>query len=215
MLDRGLPCLDCGYDLRGQSGDPVRCPECGVVNRLADLLVNDERIRRRLRRMETGPALCVASITLVGGWHLPLEFAAAIMHWPIWAWSVVYLCSAAAALGWIAGFSMFRSASRGCPRWFVALIAFHIYGLAVATICAFAFYFLTSMIYEWSGVPVSLLLYNLDMIANHFWIPIDTAAPFLATVLLIPWLRRRAKRAIEPLQRRVAVELVGELNSEE
>ncbi len=28
----GRPCEGCGYNLRGLTGDPVRCPECGLLN---------------------------------------------------------------------------------------------------------------------------------------------------------------------------------------
>ena len=35
--DRDLYCLQCGYNLRGLSGDPRRCPECGHMNPLGDI----------------------------------------------------------------------------------------------------------------------------------------------------------------------------------
>lgn len=31
-IDFDLPCLECDYNLRGLSGDPIRCPECGFRN---------------------------------------------------------------------------------------------------------------------------------------------------------------------------------------
>ena len=32
-----LKCFQCGYDLRGHTKYPVKCPECAFVNRLRDL----------------------------------------------------------------------------------------------------------------------------------------------------------------------------------
>lgn len=56
-----LYCLECGYNLRGQSGDPRRCSECGHHNSVEDLEVPAKLIRRALRQLESGAALCGAS----------------------------------------------------------------------------------------------------------------------------------------------------------
>lgn len=40
-----LKCLTCGYELRGQSGDIVRCPECGRQHNIANLVINEWRGR--------------------------------------------------------------------------------------------------------------------------------------------------------------------------
>lgn len=37
-IDFDLPCLTCGYNLRGLRGDPVCCPECGSNNSRLELL---------------------------------------------------------------------------------------------------------------------------------------------------------------------------------
>ena len=50
-LDRDLYCLTCGYNLRGLSGDPVRCPECGNLNPIGDVEIPAEIITKQLRRM--------------------------------------------------------------------------------------------------------------------------------------------------------------------
>ena len=41
-------CLNCGYNLRGLTGDPVRCPECGHSNPLAEAVLPAWAIRRAI-----------------------------------------------------------------------------------------------------------------------------------------------------------------------
>ena len=55
-----LYCLTCGYNLRGLSGDPVRCPECGELNDLGSVHIPANLIKRALLNMETAPTLCTA-----------------------------------------------------------------------------------------------------------------------------------------------------------
>ncbi len=47
-LDRDLYCLQCEYNLRGLSGDPVRCPECGRLNKRVELVNRFGTPERRL-----------------------------------------------------------------------------------------------------------------------------------------------------------------------
>ena len=57
-------CRECGYDLRGCAGDPVRCPECGTTSSLAGLMVAERRIVAALIQLEELPVLCVSCIIL-------------------------------------------------------------------------------------------------------------------------------------------------------
>jgi hypothetical protein len=61
-IEHDLFCLECGYNLRGLHGDPVRCPECGYDNPVGLLEVLAARITEHLRRMETSLVTCVASM---------------------------------------------------------------------------------------------------------------------------------------------------------
>lgn len=58
-LDRDVFCLQCGYNLRGLSGDPIRCPECGYNNDLGVASIPADLIRTTLHQMETYPTWCV------------------------------------------------------------------------------------------------------------------------------------------------------------
>ncbi len=53
-------CPQCGYNLRGLPGDPIRCPECGEASSLEGLAVPAPLIRAALRGMEHAPTRCVA-----------------------------------------------------------------------------------------------------------------------------------------------------------
>ena len=63
-IDTDLYCVECGYNLRGLSGDPVRCPECGYHNPLGDVKIPAEIITRQLREMESPLATCALSALL-------------------------------------------------------------------------------------------------------------------------------------------------------
>src|SRR5262245_4320370 len=67
-------CLSCGYNLRGLSGDPCRCPECAHLNPIGDLLVPAGVISRYLRALETWPAVGAGAALLglpaLAGWIL-------------------------------------------------------------------------------------------------------------------------------------------------
>ncbi len=59
-----LRCLRCDYDLRGHSGDPLRCPECGTPNTRADLHIAASFTDADLSRFETP---CTVSIVWLAG----------------------------------------------------------------------------------------------------------------------------------------------------
>ncbi len=63
--DRDLYCLQCGYNLRGLSGDPRRCPECGHLNPMGELELPAALITRQLRDMESSLSLSVAGVLVL------------------------------------------------------------------------------------------------------------------------------------------------------
>jgi hypothetical protein len=57
-----LYCLDCGYNLRGLSGDPRRCPECGSPNPIGLTEIPKHLIKRQLRLMDLQTLLMPLSL---------------------------------------------------------------------------------------------------------------------------------------------------------
>ena len=53
-----LYCPNCEYNLRGLSGDPVRCPECGKASMRKELDYAPRMVERRTRKMENSGAVC-------------------------------------------------------------------------------------------------------------------------------------------------------------
>jgi hypothetical protein len=68
--DRDLYCLQCGYNLRGLSGDPRRCPECGHLNSIAEMEVEAEPIRTLVRKLEGTLTACVLAVIAVVGFSI-------------------------------------------------------------------------------------------------------------------------------------------------
>jgi arginyl-tRNA synthetase len=67
-IDADLYCLECGYNLRGLFGDPIRCPECGTRNALAELRGMDPEAQRRHWALQTALDLSFLGLLLfVGG----------------------------------------------------------------------------------------------------------------------------------------------------
>jgi hypothetical protein len=64
-LDIDLYCLNCGYNLRGLSGNPIRCPECFHENARADLHCPPAEVQRRVRRMHRWADFCVLVAFLI------------------------------------------------------------------------------------------------------------------------------------------------------
>ncbi len=64
-----LHCLRCEYDLRGHKGDPLRCPECGTLNTLADLYIAANFTEADFHRSETWSTISVIWLAglLAGG----------------------------------------------------------------------------------------------------------------------------------------------------
>ncbi|MFO0973228.1 MAG: zinc ribbon domain-containing protein [Phycisphaerae bacterium] len=62
--DTDIYCLECGYNLRGLTGEPRRCPECGHLNPLGEAILPAALIRAQLDALESAPAAAVA-VTLL------------------------------------------------------------------------------------------------------------------------------------------------------
>ncbi|MCH8146459.1 MAG: hypothetical protein IH987_00475 [Planctomycetes bacterium] len=194
---RDMFCLNCGYNLRGHSGDPVRCPECGHTNQLADLEVPAELMVRALRRMETGAALCGATASALFYWLLPVL---AVMLFqlhpplPLYIWVFVFAAIVASVVFWIVGVFFFRASCGGKQGWFGALWRFNalvclVVGMSVSVIFLLWWGWLVVKA-SGPGIPVAEIIL------------VIVCAPGL--LLGTVWLYRRAKHMIRRLQRETA-----------
>ena len=128
-------CLDCSYNLRGHAGDPIRCPECGHVNRVEDLEVPAKLIRKALRRLESGAAICGASAATMLLWVFPLLIVMVnppMMRPPAFVWTFIAILGVAAMVLYVVGMIHFRR-SCGCKsRWLPALLWFTVLAWLIA-----------------------------------------------------------------------------------
>lgn len=187
-----LFCLQCGYNLRGLSGDPRRCPECGYLNPLGELALPAELIRKQLRQLEGGAAGCVAAVVvgLVALYLTLVNFACSVML-------LVF-----SPVAWFVSARVFRESCLGRPGWKDALWRYHVYALAIVIPL------LAVVLLIWSLpdlVPVNMRFAFRRKGAGLtalMWLPV-----FALVLIGGPWAQRRVRAIIEPLQRDVAVKL--------
>lgn len=195
--DDDLYCIGCGYNLRGLTGDPRRCPECGRENSLESLLLPAVAINRQLRRLESAPTWCFAAVLLVsvGLWltlgpsHRAVPFA-----------PLGFITVAAGLAIWLLSARAFAQSCLHCPQWKSALWHFHLYAVgifAAAHAALFGSCFFSINAFGGSGSPLRS----------------PTVAALLAIsawtlmIVVIQRLYRRLRRELAPLQRSVAVEM--------
>lgn len=204
-----LYCLECGYNLRGLSGDPRRCPECGHLNPMGYLELPAEIISAQLRRMETAPTVCVGAV-LFGGTLLSLlvfiivadggriaEEALACMGVP----------AAVAAVAWVVCAIRFRKSCMYKPGWEHALWRYHVHGLGLsgAVLCPLIV----------QGILLSKVSFR-TFNSMGFAVSLATTVFIGFAALTIigvagPRARRRLKQILTPLQREVAVAVAREV----
>ena len=194
--DRDLYCLHCGYNLRGLSGDPRRCPECFHLNPIDALLVPAAEIKRQIREMETGPAMCVFSVLLAGFATIWLVTAGVV------AFVFPFLPPGIAAWYW--GVWAFGRSCQWKSGWKGALARFHFYALVMIGIglglWAVCFVKGSEALDAMEGDPL-LILYALAAVGSLIVVGLVLYRPFR-------WMCRRATSDFEPLQRAVAIEII-------
>jgi hypothetical protein len=120
-LDIDLFCLNCGYNLRGLSGDPIRCPECFHESIRADLLCPPREVQRRVRKMHRCADCCVLVASLI---VLSLVSAAAARQLGCLACGAVAL-----PIIWALSAVAFKTASHSQPGWLRVLARISAYGV--------------------------------------------------------------------------------------
>lgn len=206
-IERDLYCLSCGYNLRGLSGDPVRCPECGSLNAVAELGVPAGIVSPRLRQLEK-----VASDVSVGVMAVvPLQ----LLFWGVVAGALArrlghlgcVAVTGALAFGmlalWLAGTLRFRRLCCAQPGWLAALLAYCGWALLqlVATFAA---------VFAW-GIAVATVLWR--PYANWAGVTAGIVLLVAAIALLaifVCWSNRRARARLSRLLRSFAITLIRE-----
>jgi hypothetical protein len=196
-----LYCLHCGYNLRGLSGDPRRCPECGEFSPLSELTLPAEVIAKQLRGLETWPTACVGLALLL---MLVLLISVPILIASGFSGNVVACCSPVLViLGayWLIGVQEFRSACMSKSGWSQVLFEYHLYGLGLCL-----------MVLVCAGLPLVLIAQTRG--PNSSWATVAGVViligGFSAVVVLAPRARRRCKAKMDVFQRDVAVKLAAE-----
>jgi len=119
-----LYCLTCGYNLRGLSGDLIRCPECGYMNQISDLKMSDQLLIADLGKMKLAPTVC-AFASLFSFISLLLILSDLIRSHAIDNSTLFF--ALISMIIWIAGMVRFHSYCLGKPGWINALAKHHLY----------------------------------------------------------------------------------------
>lgn len=148
--DVDLYCLQCGYNLRGLSGDPRRCPECGHLNPMGELTIPAALIREQLKRMETAPAFCLMSFIAMCGsgafwsYFAYVEPDADVRN--LFFYPLVF-----APIIWLIAAVRFRESCLARLGWRRALLKYHLYGVVYCGAILGSFYgagFIPSQLWE-------------------------------------------------------------------
>ena len=196
-------CSGCGYNLRGLTGDPKRCPECFHLNPISDLLVPAEAITRQLRKLEIAPVACVAAILMLAAGVT----AAILLGAPGGLCCLVAMLVPAPSV-WLLGADSFARSCRCSAGWRRALARFHVYGLL--------------MFAAGIGIPLLLLWIVVSYLRERWG---GDIGPAVVPALLVSGvsfavlyfvavrpLYHMAKSGFKGLQQQTAVEMARELH---
>jgi hypothetical protein len=187
-IDRDLHCPECEYNLRGLSGDPVQCPECGACIAVARLVPSPKLMEKRVRALESSGTIaffCASffMFALVAGVN-----AGEVC--PLFGCAVL-------ALLWVGAAVQFRRDCRRAPGWFEVFLKNHAYWAAifvpivvVGGACGFV---------GWRAVAA--LTDDNSLTALSVITGIVIGAAILIWIPLLPRLNRRREREINELAR--------------
>ncbi len=204
-LDHDLFCLKCAYNLRGLSGDPVRCPECGNLNPLGEAEIPAAMIATRLRQMETAPCTCVGAVlfgTPVVFFAGYIIFEAARSTGAIdGCFMIPVLLALVAPVIWAVGASSFRTSCAAKPGWFGLLMLYHALGLGAGAPLVFA---PILMMWRWPTARYPAPPWAAGLVA------VCGAVLLVGIVVGVLRLYRLVMERMHILQREVAVHLLRE-----
>lgn len=161
-IDENIYCLQCGYNLRGLSGDPIRCPECGEKNSLGLAAIPARYIEKALRDMETTLTRCVAFAVLAG-----LCLALALLDYTASQFRVCLAAGFVSLLVWWWFCRKTKSEFRAQPGWQSILISFHVaagFGVAETLAAANALYSLQRRVLAEAGMHLALPIIGIPLL---------------------------------------------------
>lgn len=192
--ERDLYCLQCGYNLRGQAGDPRRCPECGYLNAIGDIEMPAAIISLQLRKMESAPTTCVAAVLVA---PVLLAAVATVVFRPrpdVGLVSFLGVLLIVLAAIWLSAALRFRNNCLRREGWRLALAKYHLLAL---TICAGEIGLIAAVMWADSGTGWGRALIRPTLL--------------IGSLAILAWAVMRGYRwavdSIRPLQREVAVRL--------
>ncbi|UCD29500.1 MAG: hypothetical protein JSV03_03190 [Planctomycetota bacterium] len=205
--DIDLYCLQCGYNLRGHTGDPRRCPECGHLNHMGDLELPAKLISKQLQRMETAPTVCVGAIIIMILLCIPIILA--------WldakrqessiddSWACCCMPQLGLVIVWLLGLSSFQSSCLNKPGWRRLLFKYHLYGILSSSLILLILF---GVLYAGYWIDKTIFSANKGYLIIIFLI-IDVTLVILTIFKLGGWARCKIKKDLDILQREVAVKI--------
>lgn len=192
-------CIGCGYNLRGLSGEMIRCPECGDSTPAEVLEYPAALIRKYLRKLESHLALGVAMLLMA----LPAIYTGVTDPN---AGSVIALLLL--TIAWVALITNFRKLCNGRTDWRRGIFRYHVVGclacIAVVAVVA-------------GSVIASDLLLGPGRMWRGYRMLAGVAAFPVIVVVLVPIARRLHKwltSSLAVMRREVAVSLAKEFCAE-
>jgi hypothetical protein len=164
-------------------GDPIRCPECGTLNSLADLLTKKRFLRRELSNLETRPTICAAGFMIL---------SVLVPFFLNGAYAPCFLIMAAVGLFMVSyGVIGFGMTARWRPGWLRVVCLYQ-----TPLIPWFLMMFSTGILVRGkSGPPISM----------PRWLSVSVVLLMMASITLIGVLYRRAKKELDVFCRSIAV----------
>ena len=188
-LDIDLYCLNCGYNLRGLPGDPIRCPECGQSSSIAVLRAARRRVYERvLRGLDSDASFCgvFGGVILLGALLSIAAPSTFLRQLPPFVgvagvvWSVFF------------GANLFKY--RRCRAWPKAFVVHHAYLSA---------YFVGSALMVFASVLAAAKLIELEERGEAMLIPAVLLVAVTVVVAFVKnplgFLRRRARASMSPV----------------
>lgn len=202
-IEIDLYCLECGYNLRGLYGDPVRCPECGYKNPIGDVEIPAPRIQQQLKRMESAPAVSVFGLLLlllflglIGA--MLLSGGAVGVDGACWG-----IATIAGLATWVTGIVRFRASCLERPGWLGAVARYQLVALLLTAGIAGVFIGVGSLVTVGAGSIAD----GEGATAYCLVMPVTT----LLVVIGIRWrlqpVHRWLRAPMDQLQRAVAVKI--------